>query len=368
VDQSALNAVKAAFLDAPASMVNNPDNSAGIKLHVEVDEQNLPSTTISSWAAFDGLKETHFMKVADRGRSDKTTLKKAWGRIFRYCLWSNNLTDGGGQGSGIGECPGDDFIVNENFVSSNYANAPSDARAGTFMHELGHNLGLKHDGGTAGGNYKPNYLSVMNYAYQAPFLDSEEAWYLDYSRNDLDDLNETSLSEITALVGPSYKSVMFNSAPVGATTIRTIVDADAGTADWNQDGNFLMGVTQDISRLHPTLPASPVAEQLLEGSIDWDHLHYPLTGSGNFEDGIGRDLSTIEVEMTEAEVQAMHTTVVVDLTNTCPADTDASGDVGIGDFLAVLAEWGTPNADVDGDGDTGIGDFLMILAEWGACP
>ena len=34
-----------------------------------------------------------------------------------------------------------------------------------FIHELGHNLGLKH-GGTDNLNYKPNYLSVMNYFFQ----------------------------------------------------------------------------------------------------------------------------------------------------------------------------------------------------------
>ena len=39
-------------------------------------------------------------------------------------------------------------------------------QAGTFMHELGHALGLQHGGGDSL-NAKPNYLSVMNYAFQA---------------------------------------------------------------------------------------------------------------------------------------------------------------------------------------------------------
>ena len=43
--------------------------------------------------------------------------------------------------------------------------ATSDVRVGTFIHELGHNLGLGH-GGTDDVNDKPNYLSVMNYMYQ----------------------------------------------------------------------------------------------------------------------------------------------------------------------------------------------------------
>ncbi len=55
----------------------------------------------------------------------------------------------------------------------------------------------------------------------------------------------------------------------------------------------------------------------------------------------------------------------------CPGDVDGSGDVGINDFLALLAAWG-PNpghpADLDGDDVVGIADFLALLANWGACP
>ena len=38
-------------------------------------------------------------------------------------------------------------------------------QAGTFIHELGHNLGLMHGGGDHI-SYKPNHLSLMSYAYQ----------------------------------------------------------------------------------------------------------------------------------------------------------------------------------------------------------
>ena len=47
------------------------------------------------------------------------------------------------------------------------------------------------------------------------------------------------------------------------------------------------------------------------------------------------------------------------------------GEVGINDFLDLLAAWG-PNpghpADFDGDGIVGINDFLELLANWGPCP
>ena len=57
----------------------------------------------------------------------------------------------------------------------------------------------------------------------------------------------------------------------------------------------------------------------------------------------------------------------------CPYDCDGSNDgiVGIGDFLALLAQWGIPGAPCDktgGDLGVGILDFLGLLAAWGPCP
>jgi hypothetical protein len=55
----------------------------------------------------------------------------------------------------------------------------------------------------------------------------------------------------------------------------------------------------------------------------------------------------------------------------CKWDLDDSGDVGAGDFLALLAAWG-PNpghpADFNCDGFVGVEDFLELLANWGPCP
>ncbi len=98
--------------------------------------------------------------------------------------------------TGIAEISGNDFIVSMGGLFGDLAKAPGTYSVGsTFMHELGHNLGLHHGGGIdtpcgtdadcPGGvpgscsvtpvgkycqlsnddNYKPNYLSVMNYRY-----------------------------------------------------------------------------------------------------------------------------------------------------------------------------------------------------------
>ncbi len=57
--------------------------------------------------------------------------------------------------------------------------------------------------------------------------------------------------------------------------------------------------------------------------------------------------------------------------SSCPWDLDGSGEVGIVDFLDLLAAWGACAGcpqDVDADGTVGITDFLQVLASWGACP
>jgi hypothetical protein len=76
-----------------------------------------------------------------------------------------------------------------------------DQQAGPMMHEQGHALGLKHGYGFDSSGkpvrieYQPNYLSVMNYAFQFSSLLGKRS--LDYSRCDMGHPNETNLSETT---------------------------------------------------------------------------------------------------------------------------------------------------------------------------
>ncbi|MHC4217882.1 MAG: right-handed parallel beta-helix repeat-containing protein [Planctomycetota bacterium] len=55
-------------------------------------------------------------------------------------------------------------------------------------------------------------------------------------------------------------------------------------------------------------------------------------------------------------------------------DLVVDGDVGISDFLALLANWGpcvtcdNCPGDFDGDCEVGVSDFLILLANWGPCP
>ncbi len=83
---------------------------------------------------------------------------------------------------------GNDFVVSLGMWTPNMLAAAGGLKAaeeGTLMHELGHTLGLEHGGRRDNGsldetNCKPNYQSVMNYAWQVPNVDPGRP--LDYQR------------------------------------------------------------------------------------------------------------------------------------------------------------------------------------------
>jgi protein-disulfide isomerase len=88
--------------------------------------------------------------------------------------------------TGYSEKPGHAIVVSEGYFRDRNIVRPALAQGGTFMHELGHNLGLDHGGplyivsnptdyrfgysptdyGQVKLNYKPNYISVMNYNHE----------------------------------------------------------------------------------------------------------------------------------------------------------------------------------------------------------
>jgi len=91
-------------------------------------------------------------------------------QIFHYLLMSYSQNEDGSAGSGgRAEINGNDIII----TMGNWGlktDTSSDLQllinyqAACIMHELGHNLGLRH-GGDIDNNYKPNYYSIMNYMY-----------------------------------------------------------------------------------------------------------------------------------------------------------------------------------------------------------
>lgn len=120
-----------------------------------------------------------------------------------------------------------------------------DARdsAMTIAHELGHNLNLTHGAKQSGGldiNCKPNYLSIMNYAYEG--LYDPSSGLRPFSENYLSGktLNPAFMNEVNGLGTTDSAKLQ---AVTGAV-FNYPVDPVTGSIDWNRDGRIETGLVR----------------------------------------------------------------------------------------------------------------------------
>jgi hypothetical protein len=290
----ALHIVQRSFANAP---VENPDGSTGVTLHTRVDEQ-VPKQEFTDvhGESFQAIKygsprdrcgtgdrAGHFGTSADRDADYCEKVLKARDLTFHYAVFAHRGPKGEGH-LGRADLPGNDLVVsihpnitssklpsvvakiadNEYMPNSSVARERRFLQASGFMHELGHNLDLRH-GGVDDRNGKPNYLSLMNY---------EMFWYnagraraipgvpdgskvrigapFDYSRDELDSLDETSLSEGSGIGGPDRRRTTWvaNSSTGGdggpENETRFVAPADEAI-DWNGDGEIDGTVREDVN-------------------------------------------------------------------------------------------------------------------------
>jgi hypothetical protein len=114
------------------------------------------------------------------------------------------------------------------------------------MHELGHNLGLRH-GGDEDRNCKPNYFSLMNYAYTGSFMSFNSTTTLSNTQIQFADglmpaMDESQLPEINPFGLPATSLV-----PIDYYGDNPSQDFDLwsiggyGSVDWDRDGNLDTG-------------------------------------------------------------------------------------------------------------------------------
>jgi PKD repeat protein len=280
----ALSMARTAFANAPER----------VRLHVLPDEAVVYFDEIrfgtcgddcpAGVGGFDDLKIEHFGTAKERNTPDgdepsADEIRAAKNFAFHYALWSNRRENTGS--SGIAEIIGNDLIV------SLGNSTDADGQAGTFMHELGHNLGLLHGGGDPT-NCKPNYISVMNYTRQL-----KNSYYtnrkLDYSRSRLPSLDESALSEPAGVSGPSGTRVAYGPA-LDLRGRNRLADADQ-PIDWNDSDfpPFSKGIdTAPVAVNINFIPNSDCggAGADLTGYDDWSSLVYAFQSSADFADGV----------------------------------------------------------------------------------
>lgn len=341
----ARNLVTKAFRDVP---VANPDGVNGIKLHIIVDETNLVPmepvwrTDPNGWAlAFDPLKATYFGTVAERTSPNSGYILAAKKKAFRYCIIADKIDD---HSLGTSELPGNDF-----FTTMGEENPPvtNTERAAVFMHEFGHTLGLGH-GGADHINGKPNYISIMNYLLLVPLDFSNPFWKLDYSRIQLDSLDEKLMDETvgirhSAMPVPALASVVMPYGVDDGAGGRKIIFArvDGTAVDWNGDGDLTdPNAADDLNWLGAASPyyadvfRNATPNEMMPGYNDWANLQYAIGTTGDFAD-------------------AAHNTVLEDKTT-------PELLLYLNDTIPPVFEW----ADINADGQVSIEDFAHLAAAW----
>lgn len=316
LDDAELDKVRKIFADAP---VANPDGRTGIDLHLDNGpESAMDVPSRRRWGRFSRSDE--LPRTAHTGAPVTRASPQAahdigydWGELdaiaakhlepvrrpfFHYAVSVRRLRTVSGGAIGVSRgLPHRDFAIGlQPLCPSTTVDCagPPAAQASTFIHELGHNLGLTHGGVSTQSphrNLKPPFISVMNYLYVpgTPFtaIRSKETGgilnpgTMDYSRigspsvpgsdGTVATLDERALSE-PAGFGPTGRAARASAAwfcppKPGQTAQIATASGLAGARDWDCDGKIEKRPVQaDIAR---AVPGEPPALETLEGSDDW---------------------------------------------------------------------------------------------------
>jgi hypothetical protein len=309
---AAIAAVVDSFRRAP---VANPDGSMGVDLFVEIGAAPIAHANNIRMLACDVVCDNIFeelfgpcdasadpdvsfddLKNANFGTAANRVLKT---QVYRYAVFAHDLVGFPGT-SGCGELPGNDLVVTLGGGWATHQDAqmadPTGAtacgaacfeeQAGTLMHELGHTLGLEH-GGDEGKNCKPNYVSVMNYAFQ--INNSVAPRVLNYSEGKMRSLNELTLLEQQGL-GLAVGNDSFTAfGPVPASGVLSAPTTPP--INWNR--NFNAGipliesipVAVDLTNMWPRVVGSGCGQGTdtsLTDHNDWNALVYVVPTLFNF--------------------------------------------------------------------------------------
>jgi hypothetical protein len=250
--------VEQAFRNAP---VLNPDGSAGINIIIDRGQggvltgggQELPDTDCLTWddpapappARCADLRSFYEFKT-NYFNSDRL-------RLFHYVVWGNRWW--ADNRTGESERWGNDVAVTLAPLSA--GSSVLTVQVGTFVHELGHNLGLTH--GNLFDNsedypHKPNLPSVMNYKYQLLGVDVNCNLIGDrvytYSQGTLKTLSEPLIDENIGVCDNKQVNLDMNPAfTVGPANLNWMgsVGTDADMVDdwhdYDQWGNLRLNFT-----------------------------------------------------------------------------------------------------------------------------
>ncbi|WP_157882222.1 OmpL47-type beta-barrel domain-containing protein [Streptomyces rubellomurinus] len=278
-DPAAAKLLVDAFANAPFQ--RRGATSPGINLHIDAGPGSIMNhATQQTWGGYSRarqLTETASLGTCDGDGSCQNNSRYTWdaldaikkapggfvssGRapVFHYAVAAHQLIPGTSW-TGISPDGASDLILSLGLQSGQVGD--KNQQATDLMHELGHNLGLKH-GGFEDLNFKPHYFSVMNYLYSDDGLPHGSDRFVDYSRI-ATTVDETHLDE--ASVPASGSGVRYDvKRNCAGSFIAARVDR-AGYMDWNCNGSKDPGtVASDVNN-------DGTKSVRLDGYDDWAHI------------------------------------------------------------------------------------------------
>ena len=295
----AINDVVDAFANAP---VSNPDGSSGVNLIVDIDQEieandapGILDLTTSDWTDYTAIRGEYFSVLREG--------------VYRYCVWAAKYDSGEERPStnstGLATFNSDRFVIT-NLPTGSGGSTVRIKQAGTFMHEIGHTLGLTHSfyppkaanerAGSYG--YQPNYFSVMSYFHQLAGLayrSDPSQPFVDFARSSAPSLFEGVLIEalgfMSAVPSLFVPKVAYD---VGASVPARVVVATSGDGvDFSRDGIVSAGIVSADIDGDGAVGVIPAASE------DWSRLDYaggnristPVSGAGASSSTILRNAS-----------------------------------------------------------------------------
>jgi hypothetical protein len=266
-----LDRIVAAFATSPYA--DNPDGKPGIAIHLDAGPYRGAKYDLGggNLVAHDDDLNSVYAEFPPIKAANFSTLRA---KTFHYMVWAHGYEGGSSSGLSFG-IGADSFIVT---LGRWGGHGSSDAKVGTFIHELGHNLGLGHGGNDLVTNFKPNYLSVMNYFFQVTGVPQSggRPSLFSYSRYKMPTLAESSLTESVGL-GSSRAADFETRWFCPDDSIRQTTAGAAAAIDWNCDGTITAPVATDIN--------NDDQKTTFGGWRDWGNLYF--TGGTIGADGPG---------------------------------------------------------------------------------